>query len=124
MYIPRPTAQIRATVAAALAILVVLTCMKWKAVGKQEKNLYLSIDWPLNDETCPDNVLENLADIINKHAKSCDLRRYDSRPENVDVLFNVEVNNAIQLDEMIQELRNAFPGVGTSFIDQSQLPSV
>ena len=52
------------------------------------------------------------------------LRRVDVRDGSYEVTYFVDVQGPQVLSALVDELQSAFPGVGVSFVDQNQLPSV
>ncbi|MCZ6783085.1 MAG: DUF4956 domain-containing protein [Proteobacteria bacterium] len=113
------------TVVASLAILVVIAAMRWARRDRQDKNLYLSIDLARESEgTGEEARLERLNEILARHAQVTDLRRVDSREGSLEATYFVDFDGSNRVSELIDELNQAFPGVGVSFIDQNQLPSI
>ncbi len=116
--------QTLVTVIAGLAILSVMAFLKWARAGQANKNLYLSIDWRGDDDSKPQHYLDNLDDVIKKHVRSSDLRRYDVRNGSVEVSYYLDVPAARDLSALADELREKFPNTGITFLDQNQLPSI
>ncbi|MDH5644356.1 MAG: DUF4956 domain-containing protein [Candidatus Heimdallarchaeota archaeon] len=112
------------TVVAALAILTMMAILKWAKREDINKNLYLSIDWHGNKNEQPEQYLQRLGDIISKHSKNCDLRRFDMRDSSIEATYFVDIASADNLSVMTNELRDTFPTVGVTFMDQSQLPGI
>ena len=115
--------QTMATVVGSLSILVLMSVIgryKKKIIGK---NIYLSID--IVDETDDkDNYLEQLNYIISAHTRSNDLRRYDVRSGRVEATYFIDVSNIDSLSSIIKDLKREIPGLGVTFLDQNQLPSL
>ncbi len=110
------------TVVAALSILVVLAALRWARSGREQSNLYLSIDMP--DASQPGGRIDELSQVISRHAQASDLRRLDARNEGLEVTYFVDLEEPRRLSELLEELSRTFPGIGVSFIDQNQMPSV
>lgn len=110
------------TVVAALSILVVLGALRWVRSGRDQSNLYLSIDMP--DASQPGGRIDQLSRVISSHAQASDLRRLDARDEGLEVTYFVDFEESRRLSELLEELNRTFPGIGVSFIDQNQMPSV
>ena len=53
-----------------------------------------------------------------------DLRRVDTRDGGIEATFFVDVDGTDRISALIDELKQAFPGIGVSFIDQSRMPTV
>ena len=112
--------QMIPTVVASILILAVIACLRWARGGKERRNLYLSIEIPAGSE--PGQHINQLNDVIARHAQSTDLRRMDSRPEGLEFTYLLDLDESRKLPELVEELNGAFPGIGLTFIDQNQLP--
>jgi len=112
--------QYLATVSAAIFILTVVGVLSWSRRGREHTGLYLSIDW--NDQT--ESPLESLAEVVSNHAIAADLRRVDTRDGGYEVTYFVDVKGPAVIAAMVDALQERFPGVGVTFVDQNQLPSV
>ena len=116
--------QILPTIVASVSILGVTAVLKWRQWGAENRNLYLSIDWHSEGESNPDYSLERLNNVITKHVRSSDLRRFDLRQESLEATYLLEIDGANHLNSLAHELRDTFPSVGVTFIDQNRMPSV
>ncbi len=116
--------QTISTVVASLGILAVMAVLMRRRRGDTGKRLYLSVDLSGKEAAAPDDYLGQLSDITSRHTVSRDLRRYDIRQSSLEATFLIDVSNADQLLALTEELRKAFPGIGVTFLDQSQMPSV
>jgi len=117
-------AQTIPTVIASIVILAALALFKQRRAGADSKNLFLSVDWRLNSGEQPQHFLETLNEVLGKHSVSCDLRRFDVREDSLDATYFVDLASPKKLSELTDDLRNTFPSVGVTFIDQNRLPSV
>jgi hypothetical protein len=108
------------------AILFVVALIKGmgKVKSHENKNLYLSLDWKSGSEEHPDHYLERLNSIISKHVLVSDLRRFDSREESMEATYFLDVVEAENITTLAEELRETFPRIGITFLDQNRLPSV
>lgn len=113
--------QVIPTVTAVAIILTVVGIQRWSRRGREATGLYLSIDWPEGDSERP---LEVLSELVSQHAVAADLRRVDARDGSYEVTYFVDVQGPEVISAMVEELRGRFPGVGITFVDQNQLPSV
>jgi len=113
--------QTAPTVVASVAILAAVAAMRWALRGRSRTNLYLSIQWaaPAGDE----RPIRALGEVVGRHTVAGQLRRVDKRDGSLDATWLIDVSNADQLSTLVQELERSFPGVGVTFVDQSQLPS-
>lgn len=116
--------QTLVTIVAGLMILTVMAVLKWGRAEQANKNLYLSIDWRGEVDSQPQEYLEQLDNIIGKHARRSDLRRYDIRDGSLDVIYFLDIASAKDLSELADELRGLSPNLGVTFLDQNQLPSI
>jgi len=112
------------TVVACLFILTVMAVLKWTRREADNKNLYLSIDWPIDENEQSNRYLERLNEVISKHVLNSDLRRFDARQTSVEATYLLDIASTDNLSALVDELRQAFPTIGVTFLDQSQLPSI
>lgn len=112
------------TVVSVLTILTFMGLFKIRRETYKNKNLFLSIDWEPGENDNADKYLERVNEIITRHAISCDLRRYDIRDHSIEVTYFVDITHTENLSVLTDEIRGSFPGVGVTFLDQNQLPSV
>ena len=104
-----------------LAAVGVLRSTQWR---RETKSLYLSIDGPFAEMGGSGVCLDRLGDVIGANAVKCDLRRYDERDGSIEATYFVDVENVSDLSQLSAALRQSFPKVGITFLDQSKLPSV
>lgn len=116
--------QTIATIIASLAILLVMALIGSFKGDITGKNIYLSVDWSSEKDDHPDRYLERLTEIILKHSKNSDLRRFDIRQNLFETTFFLDVASTDNLSALVDELRRTFPNIGITFLDQNQLPSV
>jgi hypothetical protein len=116
--------RIALTLVSSLSILTFMAIFKWKRNKVENKNLYLSIDWQDKGGENPEQYLERLNDILIKHLKKSDLRRFDARKESVEATYLVKIIDPNNLNKLVEELRRTFPEIGVTFIDQNNMPSV
>lgn len=116
--------QTLVTIIAGLLILTVMAVLKWSRAEHSNKNLYLSIDWRGDIDQQPQAYLQQLDDVITKHAHRSDLRRYDIRDGSLDVTYFLDIASARDLSELADDLRSLSDNIGVTFLDQNQLPSI
>ena len=68
--------------------------------------------------------INSLNDVIARHVRASDLRRVDSREGSLEATYFVDVDGSNRISALIDDLKQAFPGIGVSFIDQSRMPTV
>jgi hypothetical protein len=114
--------QIMPTVVAVVLILIVVAVQRWSREGNEQTNLYLSVDFNSTDGDQPS--IDALGLIVSRHVDAHDLRRLDSRDESMEVTYFLNVTAPEKISALVEDLRGSFPGIGVTFIDQNQLPSV
>lgn len=110
------------TVVASLFIMSTVAVLYWARSGREKRNLYLSLDWPGRDGE--ERGLEELNDVIARHVDVGDLRRVDSRGDTLEATYFIGMNKEGKISALLDDLHRSFPGIGVSFIDQNQMPSV
>ena len=117
--------QTVSTAVASLVILATIALLRWTRRARQDRNLYLSVDLGANANAAEhDGRLESLNEVIARHVSVNDLRRLDARDGSLEVTYFVDVEESQRLSELIDDLNQSFPGIGVSFIDQNQMPSI
>ena len=112
------------TVVAALAILAAMAVIG-KSRGKPgAKNIYLSVDWQIQNGEGADEYLQRLNEITSKHTISCDLRRFDLRENALEATYFLDIAGGDELSALVDELNRSFHGAGITFLDQNKLPSI
>jgi len=112
------------TIVASLFILVAMAIIGRLRRQRAGKNIYLSVDLTSSAPDASSVTLERLNEIILRHARTSDLRRYDVRQDTIEATYFVDIPTTTSLSALVGELRQAFPSAGVTFLDQSQLPSV
>ncbi len=108
------------TVASSAVILAVTALVKGLRRGAMRTGVYCSFDWTDgSDEPIELPILEK---VIKSHAKSADLRRYDSRETRSEATYLIDVKDHEALTRMLDVLRRRFPGMGVTIIDQGPRP--
>ena len=111
------------TLVAGPLILFVMAVFKWTKRDSKKKNLYLSLDWRENFEKS-ENCLAQFNQVIGKHVLVSDLRRMDIRDGGLEATYFIDVENPDDLSHLINDLQKSFSGIGVTFIDQNQMPSI
>ena len=111
------------TLVAGPFILGIMAAFKWGKKESKNKNLYLSLDWEV--ETMDTKVLINsINNVIENHVLISDLRRMDVRGKALEATYFIDIQNPNNLSNLIDDLQKSFSGIGVTFIDQNQMPSV
>ena len=116
--------QTIATVVSGLAILGVMALLGNAHQARSGKRIYLSVD--LSGEATKDTrgCLDQIGEIILGRAVNTDLRRYDIREDALEAVYFLDVATADDLSALTDDLRRAYPSIGVTFLDQSQMPSI
>jgi hypothetical protein len=115
-------AQTVPTVVAGLAILSVIALLRYARRDDERTKLYLSVD--LEAGGAEQDRIDSLNEVIARHARASDLRRIDARDGGLEATYFVDVDGSNRISALIDDLKQAFPGIGVSFIDQSRMPTV
>jgi uncharacterized protein YxeA len=116
--------QTVATVAAILVILMVISILRIKKLRIDRKNFYLSIETEIENADAKESVLNRINAMLGKYALACDLRRFDLRGKSLEAMFFIDVTDLDGLEGLTTELRQAFPNISVTFLDQSRLPGI
>ena len=111
------------TLVAGPLILIVMAVFKWSRKESKKKNLYLSLDWRENPGKT-ENFLTQFNRVIEKHVLMLDLRRMDVREGGLEATYFIDVENPDNLSKLVEDLQKTFSGIGVTFIDQNQMPSI
>jgi hypothetical protein len=111
------------TAVASTIILAIMAVFKWTKRESKKKNLYLSLDWRGTPEQT-EVFLSRFNRVIEGHVLVSDLRRIDVREEGLEAIFFIDLNNPDDLSNLIADLQKTFSGIGITFLDQNQMPSV
>ncbi len=111
-----------ATVLASVVILAAIAALRWAQRDREDKSLFLSIDWSGYDGS--DQRLDALNEVVSRHVSIGDIRRIDARDGGLEATYFVDVSESGKISALLDDLKRTFPGIGVSFIDQNRLPSV
>jgi uncharacterized membrane protein YhiD involved in acid resistance len=111
------------TLIAGPLILAVMAAFKWTKRESKKKNLYLSLDGEGKPEET-DGFLKRFNQVIGNHVLLSDLRRLDVREQGLEATYFIDVNNPDDLSSLVNDLQKSFSGIGVTFIDQNQMPSI
>ena len=111
------------TVVSALAILAVVAVFRWRSRNLEQKNLFLSVS-ASGDNAGGSEFLAALNEVVSRHSAASDVRRVDVGDDGMEVVYFLDLEGSENLSSLIDDVRNSFPGVGVTFIDQNRLPSV
>ena len=116
------------TIPTVLASAVILTAVGVQRSLRQEvrsTNLYMSVDF--RPEPAADGAprpIDLLSEVVSRHASSGDLRRVDARDGALEATYFLDIADPEIVSALIDDLQRTLPGIGVTFIDQNQLPSI
>ena len=111
------------TLVAGPLILGIMAAFKWAKKESKNKNLYLSLDWEV-ESMDTEGLLNSINNVIENHVLISDLRRMDVRGKALEATYFIDIQNSNNLSNLIDDLQKSFSGMGVTFIDQNQMPSV
>ncbi|MBT6326229.1 MAG: DUF4956 domain-containing protein [Bdellovibrionales bacterium] len=111
------------TLVAGPLILLIMAVFKWSRKESKKKNLYLSLDWEVTGKET-EGLLSRFNDVIKNYVLISDLRRIDVREAGLEATYFIDLQNPDNLSALIDDLQKSFSGIGVTFIDQNQMPSV
>lgn len=112
------------TIVAIIIILSVMFFLKTKNLTSKEKNMFLSIEYKIESELEKKNIINNINQEISKEVLRFDLRRLDYRENNVDITYQVNVQDVEILEKIINNLKSIYPKISITYLDQNQVPSI
>ena len=118
--------QLKATIVSALLILILLAVFReYRRSGfESSKGVFLSIDWNIDKGTGTESIINSISEIVTNHTEYSNLRRCDVREQSVEATFFLCINGVNSLDKLIENLRETYPGIGVSFLDQSHFHGI
>ena len=69
-------------------------------------------------------LINSINNVIENHVLISDLRRMDVRGKALEATYFIDIQNPNNLSNLIDDLQKSFSGIGVTFIDQNQMPSV
>lgn len=112
------------TLTSVVLILAFMAMFKIFRKSSVEKNMFLSLE--LNTEKLKDkeNLLKNINKIILNEVDNFDLRRFDTKEENMEATYMISVKKIDSIEKLMVDLKKNFPGISVTYIDQNQIPSI
>ena len=113
--------QTALTVIATLFILIVTAIYKWNSNTVDSKNLYLSLSW-----SGPDDSLSarKIGDLVASISSRTDLKRHDVQGDQIQMVYFIDVTSHHKVFDLIEAIKNEYPQINSSFIDQSRIPGI
>jgi len=98
----------------AFFIIVGMICLKGISHGFQDnQNLYLTVSSREKEKV----TLENVVDILKKHCRSLNMKRFDEEKDAIEAAFMVEFIDFNGLDSAKSELRDLSDSIKVTFLD-------
>ena len=116
--------QTTATVISVFFIAIVISIIKWSGRSSESSNFQFKIDWINDSDKSDDKFIKQLNEILDQFTVEFNLRRLDIQKNTIESSFILQFSSSRDLDLLIVKLREKFPDIGITFIDQNQLPSV
>ena len=69
-------------------------------------------------------MLKKINKIILNEVNNFDLRRFDTKEENIEATYMISVKKIESIENLMVNLRKNFPGISVTYIDQNQIPSI
>jgi uncharacterized membrane protein YhiD involved in acid resistance len=107
--------QREVTVLAILLVLLVIVASRWYLGRERRANLYLTVASP---EPGQDD-LERIVQVLERHASTLHLARFDATPGMMEATFQVEFPRYQALEAGKAELQRLNPAMRFSFLDAS-----
>lgn len=111
------------TIVAGLAILAAVAALKTQKGRRETRNLYLSVEWQ-DGRFQPEERMNRLNESIRENVRWSDMRRFDTRGTTIEATYIVGFDKPEQLSKLVSRLQEQHEGIGITFLDQSNLPSV
>ena len=116
--------QTGATILASLTILIGMVLIGHRRFASDTKNLFLAIEMENFGDEDSKRKIQQISSVISSHALSTDLRRFDVRDQHLEAAYQVDIASPEYLGALVDELRDTFPSVGITFLDQNKLTHV
>ena len=110
------------TFVAGLIILGVMALIQQAETNKGSNNLFLSLEWRGSGDQ--DRHLDLINEVMRKHVNEAELHRFETRENGVEVTYFVDVGTMDILSGLTSDLKDSFPGIGVTAINQKQMPSL
>lgn len=113
------------TVVAGVIILGVMAALsKQKDKSSKGKNLYLSMEYSIQNDDNAGQYLTEFNDIFLEYTVSSDLRRYDVRDGLLEATYFIDIGKLNDLSDLMKIIRTKYTGINLCFIDQNKMPSI
>ena len=110
------------TFVAGLIILGVMALIQRAETNEGSNNLFLSLEWRGSGDQ--DRHLDLINEVMRKHVNEAELHRFETRENGIEVTYFVDVGTMDILSGLTSDLKDSFPGIGVTAINQKQMPSL
>ena len=110
------------TFVAGLIILGVMALIQQAETNEGSNNLFLSLEWRGSGDQ--DRHLDLINEVMRKHVNEAELHRFETRETGVEVTYFIDVGTMDILSGLTSDLKDSFPGIGVTAINQKQMPSL
>ena len=86
--------------------------------------MFISLELNTNKLRDRDNLLKNINKIILEEVDNFDLRRFDTREDNIEATYMISIKKIDSVEKLMSDLKKNFPGITVTYIDQNQIPSI
>ena len=112
------------TLASVALILAFMTLFKIFRKSSIEKNMFISLELNTDKLKDKENLLKNINKIILNEVDNFDLRRFDTKEDNMEATYMISVKKIDSIEKLMVDLKKNFPGISVTYIDQNQIPSI
>lgn len=112
------------TLASVVLILAFMTLFKIFRKSSIEKNMFISLELNTDKLKDKENLLKNINKIILNEVDNFDLRRFDTKEDNMEATYMISVKKIDSIEKLMVDLKKNFPGISVTYIDQNQIPSI
>tara|TARA_Y100000389_G_C17457962_1_gene519487 strand:- start:2143 stop:2829 length:687 start_codon:yes stop_codon:yes gene_type:complete len=112
------------TILAVILILVFLSILKKRMIVKNNKNMFLNIEFEDTKELKKDQIHDFIVTTVTKEFEGSDLRQVTTKNNYYHASFIIHFDEISKLQNIISVLEIKYPGISVSYIDQRQVPSL
>ena len=112
-----------ATLVAFTMIIIFMTLIKNKKRVEDGKNIHIYLSWLANPDIESNNFNEDVTKILLKHAKTVNLRKFESQNHNYELNFILDIKNT-KLSPLVKDLKDEFNEINITVLDQNNVPKL
>jgi uncharacterized membrane protein YhiD involved in acid resistance len=112
------------TLTSVILILFFMSLFKIFRKSAIEKNMFISIELNTIKIKDQENLLKKMNKIILSEVDNFDLRRFDTKENNIEATYMISVKKIDSIEKLMSELKKNFSGISVTYIDQNQIPSI